>query len=184
MNPGIQIAQFLVEAVFSFYIIVVMLRLLFALVRADFYNPVAQFVVTLTNPPLRRLRRLIPSIGRLDTASLVLLIALELLQIYLLAWLQGFLPSPLLALVVAIRELLLLLIYIFMGAVIAQAVMSWFVAAGRGYHPLMGLLDSLTRPILEPIRRVVPLIGMIDLSPLIALLLLNVALMLVSSFVG
>lgn len=184
MNVGIQIGLFLVDAFFSFYIVVVMLRMLFALVRADFYNPLSQFVVTLTNPPLRILRRFIPSVGRVDSASIVLMVGLELAQIYLMGLLQGFVPSPLLAIVVAVRNLLILLIYIYIGAIIVQAVMSWFAAAGRGYNPVMSLLDRLTRPLLEPIQRVVPPIGMVDLSPLIALLLLNVALMLVSSFLA
>ncbi|MEJ2479997.1 MAG: YggT family protein [Acidihalobacter sp.] len=184
MNAGAQIGLLLINTLFSFYIVVVMLRLLFALVRADFYNPISQFVVTLTNPPLRPLRRAIPPIGRVDSASILLLLVLQLAEIYLASALQGFVPPPLLAFIVSIRELLILLIYIYIGAIIIQALMSWVAAAGGGYNPVMGLLDSLTRPILAPIRRVVPLIGMIDLSPLVALLALNVALILVHSVLG
>lgn len=184
MNAGTQIGLLLINALFSFYIVIVMLRLLFALVRADFYNPLSQFVVTLTNPPLRLLRRFIPAIGRLDTSSVLLMFALQIVEIYLLGLLQGFVLPPLAVLIVSLRELLLLLIYVYMGAIIIMAVMSWVAAAGGGYNPIYALLDSLTRPLLAPIRRVVPLIGMIDLSPLVALLALNVALILVHSLFG
>ncbi|MEJ2632873.1 MAG: YggT family protein [Acidihalobacter sp.] len=184
MNAGTQIGLLLINALFSFYIVIVMLRLLFALVRADFYNPISQFVVTLTNPPLRPLRRIIPPVGRVDSASILLLLVLQLAEIYLISVLQGFVPPPLAAFIFSIRELLILLVYIYIGAIIIQALMSWVAAAGSGYNPIMGLLDSLTRPILAPIRRVIPLIGMIDLSPLVALLALQAALILLRSVFG
>lgn len=186
MNAGTQIGLLLVNALFSFYIVLVMLRLLFALVRADFYNPVSQFVVTLTNPPLRLLRRFIPPVGRVDTASVLLLFALQIAEIYLSSALQSFVPPPLPVLIVSFRELLILLIYVYMAAILIQALMSWVapMGGGMGYNPVVGLLDSLTRPVLAPIRRVIPLFGMIDLSPLVALLALNVALILVRSVFG
>lgn len=179
METGAQIAAFLINALFSFYIFVVLLRFLFALVRADFYNPISQFVVTLTNPPLRLLRRAIPSYRRIDSASIVLLVVLQIAEIYLVTFLQGLKPPLPLVILVAVRDLLLLLVYIYMGAIIIQAVMSWFTPIGGGYHPITGLIDSLTAPLLNPLRGVIPLIGMIDLSPLVALLLLNIALIVI-----
>ncbi|APZ43556.1 YggT family protein [Acidihalobacter ferrooxydans] len=184
MNPGTQIGLMLVNALFSFYIVVVMLRLLFALLHADFYNPVSQFVVTLTNPPLRVLRRFVPAIGRLDTASVVLIVVLQVVEIYLLGALQGIVPPLLAVLILGVRELLSLLIYLYIGAIIVMALLSWVSMAGGGYNPIAALLDTLTRPLLAPIRKVVPLIGMVDLSPLIALLALNAALILVRSVLG
>ncbi|OBS08147.1 YggT family protein [Acidihalobacter prosperus] len=184
MGAGAQIGLFLVNAVFSFYIIVVLLRFLLALVRANFYNPISQFVVTLTNPPLKLLRRIIPSVGRIDSASVVLLIALQIAEIYLTAWLQGITPPLLPVLLIALRELLVLLVYVYIGAIIVQALLSWVSPMGGGYNPVAGVLDSLTAPLLAPLRRVVPLIGMIDLTPLVALLLLNVALILVRNILG
>lgn len=184
MGAGAQIGLFLVNALFSFYIFVVLLRFLFALVRASFYNPISQFVVSLTNPPLRLMRRIIPSVGRIDSASIVLLIVLQIVEIYLTAMLQGLTPPLPLVLLFALRELLVLLVYIFIGAIIIQALMSWVAPMGGGYHPVAGLLDSMTAPLLTPIRRIVPLIGMIDLSPLVALLLLNIALILIRNLLG
>lgn len=181
MNAGTQVGLFLVNALFSFYIVVVMLRLLFAWVHADFYNPISQFVVTLTNPPLRLLRRFIPPLGRLDSSSVLLMIALQVAEVYLTGLLQGVLLPLLFVLLVSVRELLVLLIYIYIAALVVMAVMSWVAAAGGGYNPIYALLDSLTRPLLAPIRKVVPLIGMIDLSPMVALLGLYVALILVRS---
>ncbi|AOV18109.1 hypothetical protein BJI67_14485 [Acidihalobacter aeolianus] len=184
MGAGTQIGQFLVNAVFSFYIIIVLLRFLLALVRADFYNPISQFVVTLTNPPLRLLRRVIPPVGRVDSASILLLLVLQLAEIYLSALLQGLYPPVALVLLLALRELLVLLIYVYIGAIIVQALISWITPMGGGYNPVAGMLDDLTAPVLRPIRQIVPLIGMVDLSPLVALLLLNVLLILIRSLLG
>ncbi|WP_455380443.1 YggT family protein [Acidihalobacter prosperus] len=184
MNAGLQIGQFLINALFSFYIIIVLLRLLLTLVHANFYNPISQFVVSLTNPPLRLLRRVLPPVGRLDTASIVLLLALQAAEVYIMGLLQGITLPAGIVFLVAIRELLLLLVYIYIGAIIIQALMSWVTPMSGSYHPAANLLDSLTSPLLTPIRRVVPLIGMIDLSPLIALLLLNVALILIQNLLG
>lgn len=181
MGAGIQIALFLINAFFSFYIFIVLLRFLFALVHADFYNAISQFVVTLTNPPLRLLRRIIPSFGRIDSASVVLLIMLQIAEIYLSALLQGLKPPPLLVCLIAFRDLLTLLVYVYIGAIIIQALMSWVAPMGGSYHPVASLVDNLTAPLLNPIRRVVPLIGMFDLSPLVALLFLNVVLILIRS---
>ncbi len=184
MNAGIQISMLLVNTLFPLYIILVMLRWLFALMHADFYNPLSQFVVRFTNPPLHILRRFIPPIGRIDSASVVLMIGLQIVEIYLEALLQGMLPPVLGVLIASIRQLLLLLIYLYFGAIILQVLLSWItpLSGGRTYHPIADLLHSLTRPLLEPIRRIIPTIGMIDLSPLIALLGLNIAMILVQSF--
>lgn len=181
MGTGAQIVSFLINALFSFYILVVFLRFLLALVHANFYNPISQFIVKLTNPPLRLLRRVIPSYKRIDSSSIVLLLALQISEIYLSTLIQGFVPPLSLVFLVALRSLLILLVYIYMGAIIIQAVMSWFSPLGGGYHPINGLVESLTAPLLNPLRQVIPLIGMIDLSPLVALLLLNIALILINN---
>ncbi|WP_018953783.1 YggT family protein [Thioalkalivibrio sulfidiphilus] len=180
-GPLQEISIFLISTLFSLYVIALMLRMLLAMVRADFYNPVSQFLVTVTNPPVRALRRVIPPIGRLDTAVVLLMIALKMLELWLVAWIGGASPGLGLVLVVAVFRLLQLLIYVFMFSIIIEAVMSWFMAGGMRGNPVASLVASLNRPILTPIRSVMPNLGTVDLSPLVAIIGLNILLILLRS---
>ncbi len=173
------IAYFLIDTLFGLYIGLIMVRFLLGLVRADFYNPFSQFVVTVTNPLLRPLRRLIPAVAGIDTAAIVLMFGLKLLQLYLLVILQGAVPPLLPLLWVAALKLVELAIYVYIIALIAQAVLSWVNPQGYGHNPLASLLHSLNDPLLRPLQRIIPPVGMFDLSPLVAILLLNVALIVV-----
>ncbi|HMT94555.1 YggT family protein [uncultured Thiothrix sp.] len=168
------IAVFLISTLFSLYIGAVLLRFLLALVRADFYNPLSQFLVKITNPVLVPLRRFIPPVGKIDSASLVLAFTLKLIAATLLMSIQGLDAGVGGLLLAVLADLIRTVVWIFMVALIIQAIMSW---VGNSYgNPLGSLLDSLTAPILDPIRKFVPLIGMVDLSPLVAILLLQVVL--------
>ncbi len=176
LNPII----FLVDTIFGLYILVVMLRLLLQIVRADFYNPFSQFLVKITNPPLRPLRRLIPGWGGIDIASLVLLLILQTLTIIIMILLiGGNLGSIGIAglLMASITKLVSLLLYIYLFSLIILAVLSW-VAAGT-YNPVTALISSITAPLLRPIRRLIPPVGMMDFSVLVASLVLVVARMLI-----
>jgi YggT family protein len=168
-NLGQELGGFLISTLFSIYILLVMLRMLFALVHADFYNPLSQAIVKLTNPPLVPLRRVLPGIGKVDTAALVLLLALQMLEVALLALLIGQQLGFVALLYIAVVKLVRLLIYVFIGAIIIQAILSW-VSPGNYGNPVVGLLESLTAPLLRPLRRVIPPAGMLDLSPLVALI--------------
>lgn len=174
------IAVFLISTLFSLYIGAVLLRFLLALVRADFYNPLSQFLVKITNPVLVPLRRFIPPIGKIDSASLVLAFTLKLIAATLLMSLQGVDAGVGGLLLAVLADLIRTVVWIFMVALIIQAIMSW---VGNSYgNPMGSLLDSLTAPILDPIRKFVPLIGMVDLSPLVAILLLQVVLIALAGF--
>ena len=186
---GSDALHFLVTTLFDLYVMVVALRFLMQWVRADYYNPVAQFVVKATSPLLNPLRRMIPGWGGLDLAALVLAIALLVLKLLILqamdlgvVRISGSMVTLAQAgigsvLIVAMVELLALLFNIAFFAIIIQAVLSW-VSPGQ-YNPVGALLNSLTRPLLGPIQRFVPPIGGLDLSPLVALIGLQVAKMLV-----
>ncbi|MCG5514722.1 MULTISPECIES: YggT family protein [Ectothiorhodospira] len=176
------VADFLISTLFSLYILAVMLRTLLAMSRADFYNPVSQFLVTITNPPLRVLRRVIPPMGRIDTAAFVLVLVLKMLEIWLITLLHG-VGIPLFTLfMVSVLALIRLVIWIYIISIIIQAVMSWFQAGGAmGRNPVADLVFSLNRPILAPIRNIMPQTGMVDLSPLVAIIILNVLLIFVGS---
>ncbi|HXH03769.1 MAG TPA: YggT family protein [Candidatus Competibacteraceae bacterium] len=168
---------FLIQTLFGFYILLVMLRFLLQWVRADFYNPLVQFLVRLTNPPLVPLRRLVPGLLGLDMAAVVLMVALQLIELLLLLALDGRSASPGGLLVLSLAELLGLLVTVYFWGIIVQAVMSWINPDPR--HPLLSLLWQLTAPLLRPARRLLPPVVGIDLSPilvLIALQLLNLLL--------
>jgi YggT family protein len=178
MGLGIQISVFLIEAVFSLYIAAVVIRLLLGFARANFHNPLSQFLVTITNPVLVPMRRFIPSVAAVDTSAVVLAFVLTAIKLGLIKVLvSGGLHFPSL-LIQAVGELLITIIWIYIVALIIQAVISW---VGNAQHnPIIPLINSLTSPIVRPLRKVIPLIGMMDLSPLVAILGLNVLLMIVS----
>ena len=161
---------FLIEVAFQIYILAVLLRLLLQWARADFHNSVSQFIVRITSPVLVPMRRFIPPIKGMDTASLVLawlLKALELLLVFMLVK-GSFLPA--LALLGAIPALIEFIINIFIVVIIIQVVMSW--VAINTYHPLIDILNSLSAPLLAPFRRLLPASSGFDFSPMVAVLAL------------
>lgn len=172
-NAGI----FLVDTVIGLYILIVLLRFLFQCVRADFYNPISQFIVTATNPPVVFIRRFIPGLWGIDLASIVFLLILAVLKVYLVAFMGGLTPKFAGALVFAIGELLQTTVYVFMVAVVIRVVMSWI--GPRSYHPVMGLLHSLTEPVMGPARRLLPPFGGLDLSPIVVFIVLGLVLRLI-----
>ncbi|HHH49116.1 MAG TPA: YggT family protein [Gammaproteobacteria bacterium] len=162
-NAGI----FLIQTLFGLYAGAVMLRFLLAMVRADFYNPVSQFLVKVTNPLLLPLRRIVPGVMGIDMASVVLLIALQATKLLLIAAVQGFGIHPLGLLVLSLAELLSLLINIYFFTILIQVILSW-VSPGN-YNPAVALLHSLNEPLLGRARRILPPISGFDLSPILVL---------------
>jgi YggT family protein len=158
---------FLVDTLLNLYLMVVMLRFWLQAARADFYNPLSQFIVKATNPLLIPLRRVIPSLGKLDTASIVLILLVGLAKITVLFMFSGqpFMPLTLLngALLVVLKEAMSLLFWV----LIIRAILSWF---SQGRNPMEYVLHQLTEPLLAPVRKVIPPIGGLDLSVLIVLI--------------
>ena len=169
--------EFLISTLFSLYIVAVMLRFLLGLVRADFYNPVSQFLVRITNPLLIPLRKVVPSIGKFDSASMLLMIVLQLAAITLVLLLRGEGISSAILVIITLATLISLLINVFMFAIIVEVIISWMNPGS--YNPVSSLLHSLTGPLLRPIRHLVPPIAGIDLSPLFAIIGLQVLRMLI-----
>lgn len=174
--------EFLVTTLFSLYILAVMLRFLLGAVRADFYNPVSQFLVRITNPLLLPIRKVIPSIGSFDTSALLLMLLLQLLSLSLIVLLRGISVSLVTLLVMSVGELVMLTINVFMFAIVIQVILSW-VNPGS-YNPVTALLYSITSPIMRPIQRLIPTISGIDLSPLVAIIGLQVLRMLILPLLG
>jgi len=170
-------ALYLIDAVFGLYLIAVMLRFLLQLVRANFHNPICQFLVKITNPPLVPLRRIIPGFKGVDVASLFLLFAIQLSAILLKLLILGQTFSIVVIIPIAIADLLSLTLNIFMLAILVQVVLSW---VGQGVHnPITTTIYSLTEPVLRPVRRLLPPIAGMDLSPLVVLLLIPLIKMMV-----
>lgn len=159
---------YLVGTLIDLYIAAVLLRLLLQWVKADFYNPLSQFLVKLTNPPLLPLRRVVPSIGRLDTASVLLMLLLEILGVWLVAQIGSLPISWPQLLVFSVTKLLMTVLMTYFFLIIVSVILSWL---GQGIrHPFVPLVYQLTEPVLRPFRKVIPPIAGIDLSPLFALI--------------
>jgi YggT family protein len=159
---------FLVQILFGLYVLAVLLRFLFQLVRADFYNPISQFIVRITKPLLNPLRRMIPGYRGWDFAALVLAWLVQAVELGIIMALNGHGILPLPALVLAVPELVDLVINIFLVALFIQVILSW-VSPGQ-YNPAVGLTYSLTQPLLGPVQRRMPNMGGIDLSPMVVML--------------
>ncbi|MFA7095699.1 MAG: YggT family protein [Gammaproteobacteria bacterium] len=168
---------FLIQTLFSLYILAVLLRFLLQLVRADFYNPLVQVLVKITNPPLKPLRRVIPGLAGIDMAAIVLMLGLQLVALVLVAAIIGFAPSLPGLLIMAVAELLALVLNVYLFSIIIQAILSWINPGA--YNPFTAVLYRLNEPILGPARRLLPPIGGLDLSPILVLIGIQLAKMLV-----
>lgn len=170
-------AYFLVQTVTNLYLLTILFRFVLQQVRADFYNPFSQFVVTVTNPLVVPARRVIPSIGRIDTATLVVLIVLQCLVTWLLlAMLGAAITLETFARFVVLR-LITLTLWLYIISIFLYVILGWVAQAS--YSPIAMLLGQVVGPVLRPVRRILPPISGFDLSPLVVLLLLyalNIAL--------
>lgn len=181
-----QIASFLVDVVAGFFVYLLLARFLFQWLRVPFRNVLGEFVIAVTNWMVLPARRVIPSLAGLDLASLLLAWLLQALLLYVLFLIAGldFSAAPETAALViaglALIDLVRFTVYILVFALIVQAVLSWV----SPYSPAAPLLDAVTRPFLRPIRRWLPPIANIDLSPLALLVALQVLLVPVSHFRG
>lgn len=163
---------FLVSTLFELYMGLLLLRIILQWVRADFYNPLSQFIWKVTNPPVLPLRNLIPRWKNLDTAALVVLLAVAVLYILVLGWLFD-VAVPLWSLGwVALLKCLSLTTQVYFFSLFIQAILSWL---GPGVNnPSANILWSMNEPLLRPVRRYIPLVSGFDLSPLVVMLALQV----------
>jgi YggT family protein len=180
---------FIITTLFDLYILLVLLRFILQMLRADFYNTVSQFIVKMTTPPLKALRRFIPSILGQDSASIVLclliiyakFVLLRVLDIPVVAIADVRVPIGLVSyaglLIYSIADLVSLFISVFLVASIIQVVISW-INPGQ-YNPVIGLVNTITAPILRPIQKRLPPMGGFDFSTMVAILALMVGKMLI-----
>lgn len=165
-------AVFLIKFAFNLYLGALLLRILLQQFRADFFNPLSQLIWRVTQPVCAPLQRVIPRYRRFDTAALVLLLVLSHVFIHLVAWLRGWDIGMVAALTFTVQKVIALLLSIYTLSLFGQAILSW---VGPGINnPATNVLYSLNEPLLRPVRRWVPPIANLDLSPLLVILGLQV----------
>ncbi len=167
-----QITIFLVDTVVSFLVLLLLARFHFQWLRVPFRNPLGEFLLATTSWIVVPARRVIPGLAGLDLATLLLAWLVQGLGLWAQVSIGGAEPGPATLAAVAAVDLARLSLYILVFAVLVQVVFSWI----NPQAPLAWLFDSMTRPFLKPLRRVVPLIGNIDLTPLLLLVVLQVLL--------
>ena len=169
---------FIIQTLLSLALFVVLARLLLQLTRADFRNPVCQAVVRITNPLILPLRRVLPPIGKVDTASVVAVVLIAVVEVAIVFAIRGItFVSPIYWLQAAALEIAHTLLWTYFYAIILYALLS-MVAPG-GYSPLQSVLATVCEPVLRPFRRVIPPIAGIDLSPLWACILIQAIIILI-----
>jgi YggT family protein len=163
-------AIFIIKTLGSLYLLIVLLRFILQLVRANFYNPLCQFIVKATQPLLKPLRRVIPSMFGLDMSSLVLALIVQMVLIAVILLLKGF-QVDLLLVPWALIAIFSLFLNILFYAMIISVILSW-VAPGS-HNPGAELVAQITEPVLAPFRRIVPNLGGLDISPIFAFIVIQ-----------
>ncbi|MBT8087620.1 MAG: YggT family protein [Gammaproteobacteria bacterium] len=164
---------FIVNAVTSLYLLVLLLRFWMPLLGADFRNPLAQGILRLTSPLVIPLRRILPAVGRIDTATVLVAFVIQYLTILVLLLIIGQKAGFAAIAVTAIVKLVVLSINLFVYAIFIRIILSWL--SPGGYNPATAIIATLTEPVLRPFRRIIPPLGGLDISPVFAVILLFAA---------
>ncbi|KAB0486284.1 YggT family protein [Pseudomonas reinekei] len=164
-------AIFVIQTLGSLYLLIVLLRFILQLVRANFYNPLCQFAVKATQPLLKPLRRVIPSMFGLDMSSLVLALLVQMVLFAVILLLSGYSVDVLFLVPWALIGIFALFLKILFWAMIISVILSW-VAPGS-HNPGAELVQQITEPVLAPFRRIIPNLGGLDISPIFAFIVLQ-----------
>ncbi len=168
-----QALYFIIKTITQLYLLVLLLRLWLPLLRADFRNPLAQGILRFTSPLVVPLRRLLPSIGRLDTATVVVAFAIQYLIVIVLLAIFGRTAATVDVLLTTVIELTILSLNLFFFVILIKIILSW--VAPHTHNPATALLNTLSEPMLRPFRRIIPPVGGLDISPIFAIVLLQAA---------
>ncbi|MCS6204530.1 YggT family protein [Shewanella baltica] len=171
---------FLITTLFDLYLMVVILRIWLQLARADFYNPFSQFIVKATHPLIAPMRRILPSLGRFDTASFILALLVVMVKILLISLIAGGGIDILLFLMFAVVSVIKKAGVLLFWMLLIRAILSWF---NQGYNPIVMVMGQLTEPVLAPIRRIIPPIGGLDLSVMLVIIGMNFLNMLLAQYI-
>ena len=172
-----QIGVYLVDTVFAFFVMLLLARFHFQWLRVPFRNPVGDFVLATTSWMVMPVRRVIPGLAGLDLATLLLAWALQCFAIWIKATIVGVEPSPPAVIGIAALDLVRYSLYILVFAIIVQVIFSWI----NPYAPMAPVFDAMTRPFLRPLRRFIPPLGNVDLTPLVLLVLIQIVLIVLAN---
>lgn len=168
-----QALYFIVKTLAQLYLLLLLLRFWLPVLRADFRNPIAQGILRFTSPLVIPVRRIVPPIGRLDTSTILVAYVLEFLLVLVLLAIQDITLRTVPVAITAVVELAILSLNLFFFVILIKIILSW--VAPHNYNPITALLTTMSEPVLRPFRRVVPLIGGIDISPIFAIVMLKAA---------
>ncbi|MDQ2070623.1 YggT family protein [Natronospira bacteriovora] len=161
--------SFLVNTLLSLYTLAVMLRFLLQKLGADYYNPLTQLVIRATDPVLRPMHKVMPAWRGFDLAAVVLMLILQAINVVLLALIQGVgMLDPFQIPFFAAIKLITLFIMLYIFTILVQVVISWLSPGNP--NPVLGALWTINRPVLDPVRRAMPNLGGIDISPMLVLI--------------
>ncbi len=168
-STAAQVGLLLVNAVAGFFLFIVVLRFLLQAVRADFYNPISQFVIKATTPLLTPIRKIVPGFGGFDIAALVLLVAIELVAIVLSLLMLNYTQLPVTNILIwAVLGSVGLFLKLYFWGILIMIVASWI--APQSQNPALMLIRQLVEPVMKPIRKMLPDMGGLDISPIIVFL--------------
>jgi len=171
---------FLVKLFFDIYILTLILRYLLTIVRVDSLNPLSALIIKVTNPLLKPLRRTIPGYFGIDWASIISLFLVQAIEIILVALIiTGGIPAFSGLTMLTIAYLLRTILYIYLFIIIVQVIISW--VNPNAYNPITTIMYQISEPILKPIRHFIPSSGGLDFSPLVALIIINLLMILIIS---
>ncbi|MCK4708074.1 MAG: YggT family protein [Gammaproteobacteria bacterium] len=169
---------FIISTLFHLYAFALALRFILQWVKADFYNPVSQFIVKITTPVVNPARRFISGYKGLDIATLIICYLVLVASQAIVQSLSGYQMTPMSVTIMAITEMVSLFIDVFFYAILIQAIISW--VNPQGHNPINNLLHSVTSPVLRPVQKFIPPLGGMDISPIFALIGLKVVEMLIN----
>ena len=172
-----QIGVYLVDTVFAFFVLLLLARFHFQWLRVPFRNPVGEFVLATTSWIVMPVRRVIPGLAGVDLATLLLAFALQCLAIWIKAAVVGVEPAPAAVLGIAALDLLRYSLYILVFAILVQVLLSWI----NPYAPMAPVFNAMTAPFLRPLRRFIPPLGGVDLTPLVLLIVIQIILIVLAN---
>ena len=161
---------FLISTLFNLYLVILAIRLILAYARANYFNPLTQIIIKCTQPLVAPLRRLFPTYRGIEFATLIWIIIFEAAKIFLLSTLTFGMPYLTSLLLFSITDTLKLLLSTFFYAVLLRAILSWFQPS---HSPASEWLEQMSAPIMRPLQRIIPPINGIDITPIPALIILQ-----------
>ena len=173
MTALTEISSYLIQTLLGLLLLGTVMRLLLQISKADFYNPISQLLVKLTNPMVLPLRKLLPAFRIFDLSSLVLSILLQMLLIVILLKVNGsYIPNMSLLAIWSFIGVIAIIMKIYFFALLAMIILSWI--APNSYHPAIQLVSQIVEPMMAPVRKILPPIGGLDFSPILVFILINI----------